>query len=180
MGVWCFSLLSRIRMNKKTVRESQNLRKIIRYLISEIKREEMPQVSRDNLPKAVKWMRDNGTDVELTKKPASELKPTQEDLEKDKVKNMTDKFDSVGDIKALVVSNDGYIIDGHHRWAAAKVKFGEDVKLPVAVIDEPKQKALNTFTNVSNSVQEVPTLVRPANPTFQSKGSSTGLGSPIG
>jgi hypothetical protein len=56
---------------------------------------------------------------------ASRLKATQKELGSDKVGGMmnNEKFDPEGE--PIFVSRDGYVIDGHHRWAA---QLGRDLR----------------------------------------------------
>jgi hypothetical protein len=79
---------------------------------------------------------------EFTKAPMAKFRPSQNEINKHRVK------DVIGAIKAkkldsnpLVVSEDGYIIDGHHRWAAYK-KLHPDKHVPVLVIKKPVHEAL--------------------------------------
>ena len=37
------------------------------------------------------------------------------------------KYKKPMDMKPLIISKDNFIVDGHHRWAAAIAKFGKDV-----------------------------------------------------
>jgi hypothetical protein len=68
----------------------------------------------------------------------TKLKATQREINADKVQGMVDsaregKFDP-GDTVVLV-SKDGYILDGHHRWAAQIVRAAEDgIKAMMKVI----------------------------------------------
>ncbi len=73
--------------------------------------------------------------------PASMLKATQNELQGSKVANITAKIESGRMERArLFVSNDNYIVDGHHRWAAtigADYRDDRDDLMPVdvAVVD---------------------------------------------
>ncbi len=55
------------------------------------------------------------------------LKPTQSEFNLEKVNNLMDTFDSIKD-KKILVSKDNRVIDGHHRWLAAK-KLGERIRV---------------------------------------------------
>lgn len=83
-----------------------------------------------------------GIEVELTEVSAQELKATQNNLVGTKVAGMRRamKAGKVAE-EAIYVTRDGYIVDGHHRWAA-KIGLGledgvdaEDIKMPVRMID---------------------------------------------
>lgn len=72
----------------------------------------------------------------------STLKPSQSELNADVVSSIIDRrTDGTYDEKPAWVSNDGYVIDGHHRWAAA-VKDG-DRPVPTRTIDLPIGAALS-------------------------------------
>ena len=95
---------------------------------------DMPQMpdSADLLSGAApfsKWLKQLMIQVVLTSLPPGQLKATQQELQQDKVMGMVDsakagKFQpwSTPDGKGSVqVTQDGYILDGHHRWAATTI-----------------------------------------------------------
>lgn len=86
-----------------------------------------------------------GIKREVTKVPAANLKATQENLDGVKVSGMMRAIKN-GDIpkdvleSPIFVTKDGYIVDGHHRWAALVALDLEDGKagdidIPVEIID---------------------------------------------
>ena len=81
----------------------------------------------------------------------TDLKPSQNEISKERVESVIEdiKSGAIGN-NPLVVSQDGYIVDGHHRWAAYK-KYSPDKKLPVLVIELPIQDALGLATAVSSA-----------------------------
>lgn len=63
----------------------------------------------------------NGVKTVQRKAPVGMLKATQSEIKAEKTYGMADaylkgKFNNIGD--SVVVSRDGHILDGHHRWAA--------------------------------------------------------------
>lgn len=130
------------------------------------KREVMPQFSgkprpgspADKLPRDKKgevnaseafrtYLKTVGLKVEETKVNASALRASQTQLVGEKVAGMMNnpKFDPAGE--AIFVSSDNYVIDGHHRWAAAVGRDAADgrlgdVKMPVLRIDAPASEIL--------------------------------------
>ena len=83
-----------------------------------------------------------GISVEETTVPAQELKATQSQLVGTKVAGMRRamKAGKVAE-EAIYVTRDGYIVDGHHRWAA-KIGLGleggddaDQIMMPVYIID---------------------------------------------
>lgn len=84
---------------------------------------------------------DTGVDVETTRIPADHLKATQNELNGAKVAGIAGAIEA-GTYKeaTLFVSRDGYVVDGHHRWAAtlgADSRDGKlgDLDIPVDKID---------------------------------------------
>ena len=73
----------------------------------------MPQI--DNHDEYLKYLDDKKISYVKQKLPTSELKSTQMEFNKDKVAEMMNSKEAV---KPIIVSNDGYILDGHHRWLA--------------------------------------------------------------
>lgn len=77
----------------------------------------------------------------ITTKKASELKPSQGEISKVRVEGLLN--DNVIDTMEvpLVISNNDYIADGHHRWAAFRLKAPEK-PMAVVVIDAPIKDVL--------------------------------------
>lgn len=102
-------------------------------------------------PAFLKFLQENGVRVKETKMQASELKASQAELVGPKVAAIMDKGNY--DKGVIYVSRDGYVIDGHHRWAAAVGADAEDglgdLKIKVVRIDMPITEVLqvsNAFT----------------------------------
>ena len=74
----------------------------------------------DLQPLFLQHLKDIGYDAEETQESAANLKATQNQLNGGKIAGMTDALlegKSLGD-EPIFVSDDDYIVDGHHRWAA--------------------------------------------------------------
>jgi N12 class adenine-specific DNA methylase len=110
-----------------------------------IPRAEMPQVPAQSHGALVNHLNAQGIKHETKMVPADELKPTQAEFSPEKVEAAKE---ATGD-RAVIVSNDGHIIDGHHQALAAQEE-GKDVK--AIVLDAPVDKALEAVKN-SPSVQ---------------------------
>lgn len=100
-----------------------------------IPRAEMPQVPTANHGGLVKHLNAQGIAHETTTVDAAQLKPTQAEYSPSKVEAAKS---AVGD-RAVIVSNDGHIIDGHHQ-AVAAAEEGKQVK--AIVLDAPVEQAL--------------------------------------
>ena len=55
-----------------------------------------------------------------------ELKPTLSKLNKKKVQKISRRFLNNESCKPLIISNDKFIIDGHHRWLNQKKAIVEN------------------------------------------------------
>jgi len=143
----------------------------------DIPRDKMPQLSgvptkgskADKLPKDSKGgvdltkafvdhlMKEKGVKVTEQTVKASDLKASQAELKGEKVAGMMNNkdFDPAGEM--IFVSKDGYVIDGHHRWAA---QIGRDVQdgrlgdLPmrVRVLDVNIREALDLANEFSDDM----------------------------
>ena len=90
-----------------------------------IPRSEMPQIKSENRGAMVNFMKSRGINHEQEEVAASLLKPTQQEFSPAKVKKA---MEFEGGNRSILVSNDNYVLDGHHQWLAAREK-GEPVKV---------------------------------------------------
>lgn len=74
---------------------------------------------------------------------ASELKPVQNKINKKQLQIIKD-YGGLANNKPITVSNDGYVIDGHHRWYYAKE---QGISLPSLIIDLPAEKVIEESFN---------------------------------
>jgi len=111
-----------------------------------IPRAEMPQVPTQSHGGLVKHLNAQGIAHETTTVDAASLKPTQAEYSPTKVAKAKD---ATGD-RAVIVSKDGHIIDGHHQ-AMAAADDGKPVK--AIVLDVPVDQALEAV-KASPSVQK--------------------------
>jgi ParB-like chromosome segregation protein Spo0J len=137
-----------------------------------IPREKMPQLKgnavpgskADKLPKGkggevdsekafVEALKEKGIRLVPKKVDASRLKSTQSQLVGTKVAGMTDALkknpDNPGIRAPIYVSKDGYILDGHHRWAAVvglELNENKPVMMDTVVVDLSAHELVN-FTN---------------------------------
>jgi hypothetical protein len=116
-------------------------------------RKDMPQVNTQNLGKAL-GMTKRKAKVTKGMSLAVNLKQSQKELIKSKVKGVAAKYSKPTDMKPLIISKDNYIIDGHHRWAAAIYKFGKDVEIPTYTIHLKKDEAIELYNSVAKSLGE--------------------------
>ncbi|MCM2317790.1 MAG: hypothetical protein NDI93_00490 [Pseudomonas sp.] len=90
-----------------------------------IPRAEMPQIKAEHRGAMVNFLNARGIQHEEQAVPATELKPTQAEFSRQKVEQA--KGFTGGD-RAILVSSDGHVLDGHHQWLA-KREAGGDVRV---------------------------------------------------
>jgi hypothetical protein len=75
----------------------------------------MPQILQKDFEDYLQWLKAQGVNVELMKVNGADLKPSQLDINEEKVKSMVAEVpDNLNN--PIIISNDGYVVDGHHRW----------------------------------------------------------------
>lgn len=86
-----------------------------------MKRSEMPQIS--IFEDFIKDLTENGVMITTGKHSPEMFTPTQSEFNDEKVDAMiaNDSFNC----KPIIASNDGYVVDGHHRWKAAEKSNSE-------------------------------------------------------
>lgn len=89
-----------------------------------VPRAEMPQIKAEHRGAMVNFMNARGVAHEEATVPASSLKPTQREFSREKVEKAKTY---AGGNRAILTSNDGHVLDGHHQWVAA-LENGEDVR----------------------------------------------------
>lgn len=81
-----------------------------------IEREQMPQIAASQLANFIGELQAAGAAVTTKQVAANALRATQSELHKDKIKkNLVSQAQLE---KPVIVSRDGFLLDGHHRWAA--------------------------------------------------------------
>jgi hypothetical protein len=137
-----------------------------------VPRAEMPQIKAEHRGALTQFMKGRGITHEQQTVPATELKPTQAEFSPGKVKKAME-FD--GGNRSILVSSDGYVLDGHHQWLAAREK-GEPVEVIRldAPIDEliPLAKEFPSSTvsdGATESNAQVDTPAPSAKPTLRER-----------
>ena len=87
-------------------------------------RSELPQINSKDVANFRNWLDERGVESFETRMEVGELTPIQKEINSSKVRSMMEKH-SAGEIdlvsgKPIMVSQDEYLIDGHHRWFALK------------------------------------------------------------
>jgi hypothetical protein len=90
-------------------------------------RNALPQIPNNKVEEFCEFI--NGQDIDIVrgKVDTDKLKPIQSEVNMDKVKNMLS--DTAALDKPMIISKDGGILDGHHRWIANKMNENDKVNV---------------------------------------------------
>jgi putative sterol carrier protein len=124
----------------------------IKYLSKSLgmSRKDMPQISSKHIGDFVKYLNDTGVSVSPSVIDVSKIGMTQKDINVDKVKDLLG-VEKSNLAKPVIISNDGYILDGHHR-VAALYNVDKNFKLKTIKVDlgiKDLLKAAGEFPKVS-------------------------------
>lgn len=124
-------------------------------ILDEIEREEMPQISAEDMDQLKKHLESMGVLVTQEHIDPSELDPVQDGFDEDKVRGIEEDIREEGELSAVLVSEDYYILDGHHRTLAAQ-RVSEDgsVKLPIVRVHQDRDDALQTCMDFEKRVEK--------------------------
>ena len=128
-----------------------------------IPRHLMPQIPKESLPKFIRYIHDNGVSVSKKTLPINKLLPVQKHVNREKVDSFKQDFKEKGNKwPPLLITSQGFIIDGHHRWLAAK-ELGQK-RIECIICDCPLLKFLKLSHGFDGSytrtVREVTTYGR--------------------
>lgn len=129
-----------------------------KYMASSLnrKREDMPQIKGDNLDSVLLHFAQSskGANVTKTKMKLSQMKPSQNEMSDSKIKKMLRKSTRQMINNPFLVSRDGYIMDGHHRWAADLERYGEDHQTDVYKVTLDAEELLKRLNKLKHSYKE--------------------------
>jgi hypothetical protein len=94
-----------------------------------VPRDEMPQISSGQRGALANNLRSKGIEYQKTEKAPADLKPSQKEFLPEKVQAARE-YD--GTERAILVSKDGHVIDGHHQWMS---KLEDSPNDPIPVIE---------------------------------------------
>lgn len=109
-----------------------------------IPRKYMPQfIGKDDVHKFRNFIkRVYGIKSRITRRKAKELRPTQKEISRSRIEDLIENEKILTKVLVpLVISRDNYVVDGHHRWAAYRLKK-PNKDLPVVEIDVPIKDVL--------------------------------------
>jgi len=93
-------------------------------------RDLMPQINDKN--KFIKNIRESGVSFKEEKIDPKNLKSTQSEFDMEKITSMM--FEPSLNKYVIIVSNDNYVLDGHHRWIVA---YNKNQKIKAIRVDLP-------------------------------------------
>lgn len=94
-----------------------------------IKRKDMPQIKKQDYEEFIEYLQNNGAKFRKETVPSSELKAMQSEFsDKGIIKQIEKNLDQGINTKAIIVSEDDYVLDGHHRWLVAS-NTGNDLDI---------------------------------------------------
>lgn len=136
--------------NGKYLKEMKNFRTLIENFF---KRKDMPQIKSGDLDTAVHTLKSMGIGVKRGSATPDTFNPSQKDIYMDKVDTIIKRTSSsnLRTMKPLVVSNDNYIVDGHHRWKALQIAFSNE-KIPYLKIDLPLKRAVQMYNHIADKL----------------------------
>lgn len=132
-----------------------------------IPRSEMPQLPDDVIPKFLQQYQARGIKVTKQTRKVGELKATQREINADKAQGMAAAYKEGSydpSKKPIIVSKDGYVLDGHHRWASMLL-LDPGNTMRTYQVDVPIQQLLkdaNGFEGVSQADFSAPSDMRNA------------------
>ena len=86
-----------------------------------IKRKDMPQIKKQDYEEFIEYLQKNGATFKRETVSADELKAMQAEFSDAGVlKQLKKDIDKNYAGKAIIISEDDYVLDGHHRWLVAK------------------------------------------------------------
>lgn len=114
----------------------------------DVPRAEMPQVAAEHRGALVNFLNARGIAHEEMTVAADSLKPTQSEFSVAKVAKAK-RYP--GSDRAILVSSDGYVVDGHHQWVAARDQ-GQDVR--IIRLDAPIRDLLKTVPEMPSATTD--------------------------
>lgn len=116
--------------------------------MTQIPRHLMPQIPKDKLKEFREYLKSCGINTSEDRKPLNWFKPIQKHVNLEKVNKFINDRARI-DNAPLVVTEDGYLVDGHHRWVAANRLNLES--LPVIMCSCPLKEFLKVAHEFDHS-----------------------------
>lgn len=101
-----------------------------------IPRADMPQIRAEHRGALTNFLKARGIDSRADEVPANDLKPTQAEFSPARVQRAAQRQ---GGDRSILISSDGYVVDGHHQWLAQRAA---DEPVKVTRLDAPIRDVL--------------------------------------
>lgn len=134
-----------------------------------IPRSEMPQIKAENRGALANFLKGRGIASEEVTLPATDIKPTQAEFSPAKVAKAREYQ---GGNRAILISSDNHVIDGHHQWQAAR-EAGEDVR--AIRVNAPIREALATASEMPSAEGGMAEKVKASGVTYEDTASGKGF-----
>ena len=91
-----------------------------------------------------KYLEDVNVEWEDTNETVEELEPIQAEINITKIEWMMQNKseEDLGGSKPVIISSDGYLIDGHHRWFSLR-EMNPSAEMSVVLVDKPVSELLD-------------------------------------
>jgi phage gp29-like protein len=109
----------------------------------------MPQIQSGNRAAMVNFLRARGIDYVKTEAKPADLKPTQAEYAPAKVE-AAKSYD--GPVRAILISSDNHIVDGHHQYMAA-LQTAPNLPIPVFQLKAPVMAVIGLILQMSSTEQ---------------------------
>ena len=145
-----------------------------------VPRAEMPQIKAEHRGAMTNFMNARGISHAEETVPAASLKPTQAEFSPARVQQAKE---FKGGDRAILVSRDGHVLDGHHQWLAARERGG-DVRVirldaPIAdLLTAAHEFPSSTVDAASASAPVRPVVAASVAPVAESRKPSGGIDAP--
>lgn len=122
------------------------------------KRKQMPQIAVAQLDSFLIWLKDQGiTVIDDSTIDIKAIKPTQGEFNFEKIKNI---MQNGVDDKKYIISNDYYLLDGHHTWLAG-LNTDDEQEISVCMVD------LDIFDLIATAHRYSGSFIRDLNEHFR-------------
>jgi ParB-like chromosome segregation protein Spo0J len=105
----------------------------------------MPQISNHEQSDVIRSLKEEGIECELLKLFPEQIRHSQSKVNKEKVRSIIRDVLSGKSIPPIFISEDNFVIDGHHRWIAFKI-INEPIKC--IKIGLPQKEAIIKFKEI--------------------------------
>lgn len=131
-----------------------------------LKRKDMPQIEDKDQEHFFKWLSSHGVKNSKGMMDPNQIRPSQSEINVDASQALADSH-SPKLSKPVIISRDGYVIDGHHRWLAHTIlknksiniiKVDMDAKKLIELMktyDKAKYKSITNESRVSKILEKM-------------------------